>query len=109
MGSAERLKSSTEEMFALPVKESSALASVQSLDSWMIEMLDAVNNERNKAGAPPLCYNQKIINAAYKHNEDMADKNYFSHTGKDGSSPGDRITRENYSWCSYGENIAKGQ
>ncbi|MEE4146098.1 MAG: CAP domain-containing protein, partial [Halieaceae bacterium] len=34
--------------------------------------------------------------------------NYFSHTGLNGSSPGDRITAAGYSWSSYGENIAAG-
>merc|ERR1711862_893417 len=39
----------------------------------------------------------------------MEEKDYLSHTGKDGSDPGYRIEREGYSWKSYGENIAKGQ
>merc|ERR1712029_394809 len=90
-------------------EDTSKLISIESLDTWMIEMLDLVNEERSKVGASPLCYNQKIINAAFKHNMDMHVQGYFSHTGKDGSSPGDRIERENYSWFSYGENIAKGQ
>jgi uncharacterized protein YkwD len=38
----------------------------------------------------------------------MNKNNYFSHTGLDGSSPGDRITRVGYNWRAYGENIAKG-
>ena len=38
----------------------------------------------------------------------MAENNYFSHTGLDGSSAGTRITRAGYTWRSYGENIAYG-
>merc|ERR1711862_613150 len=49
------------------------------------------------------------IDTADKHSHDMEEKKYFSHTGKDGSSPGDRIDREDYYWSSYGENIAWGQ
>jgi uncharacterized protein YkwD len=32
----------------------------------------------------------------------------MSHTGSDGSSPGDRITRAGYTWSAYGENVAYG-
>jgi uncharacterized protein YkwD len=38
----------------------------------------------------------------------MYGKNFFDHTGSNGSSPGDRITKYNYNWSTYGENIAKG-
>merc|ERR1711862_21526 len=91
-------------------EDTSKLISIESLDTWMIEMLDLVNEERSKVGASPLCYNQKIVDAADKHSHDMEEKNYFSHTGKDGSSPGDRIDRENYDWSSYGHraNILSG-
>ena len=39
----------------------------------------------------------------------MLENNYFSHTGLNGSSPGQRISAEGYNWQTYGENIAKGQ
>ena len=39
---------------------------------------------------------------------DMANNNFFSHTGSDGSSAGDRATRAGYSWSAWGENIAAG-
>lgn len=38
----------------------------------------------------------------------MACNKYFSHTGLNGSSPGDRISAAGYSWSSYAENIAAG-
>ncbi len=38
----------------------------------------------------------------------MALDNFFSHTGSDGSSPGQRISRQGYPWRAYGENIAVG-
>jgi hypothetical protein len=44
--------------------------------------------------------------AAYLHSLDMETNQFFSHTGSDGSDPGDRITREGYDWWTYGENIA---
>jgi uncharacterized protein YkwD len=46
--------------------------------------------------------------AAYLHSEDMALNNFFSHTGSDGSSAGQRISRQGYPWSTYGENIAVG-
>jgi len=106
--SEERLSSSSK-VFASTKGSPEPLISTKSLDTWMVEMLDLVNEERSKVGASPLCYNQKIVDAADKHSQDMHENNYFSHYGKDGSTPGDRIDRENYDWSSYGENIAWGQ
>ncbi|MFF4211212.1 CAP domain-containing protein [Streptomyces sp. NPDC001796] len=67
-----------------------------------------VNSERAKAGCAPLTVNSKLTKAAQAHSADMAAHKNMSHTGSDGSSPGDRITSAGYSWSSYGENIAYG-
>jgi uncharacterized protein YkwD len=56
--------------------------------------------------APPVAWNDTLAMAAFLHSSDMAVNQFFSHTGSDGSSPGDRITREGYDWWTYGENIA---
>jgi uncharacterized protein YkwD len=56
----------------------------------------------------PVTWNDLLEKAALQHSADMNKNNYFSHTGLDGSSPGDRITRVGYNWRAYGENIAKG-
>jgi uncharacterized protein YkwD len=80
-------------------------------------LLQLVNNVRRtgcNCGAtvmPPVTavtWNDLLATAAYNHSLDMKQKNYFSHTAPDGSSPGDRVTRAGYKWRSYGENIAKG-
>ena len=39
----------------------------------------------------------------------MSFNNFFSHTGSNGSSVGDRVTAEGYNWTNVGENIASGQ
>lgn len=52
--------------------------------------------------------NAKLTKAAQDHSQDMASHRNMSHTGSDGSSPDDRITRAGYSWSSYGENVAYG-
>ncbi|WTU55637.1 CAP domain-containing protein [Streptomyces sp. NBC_00056] len=71
-------------------------------------VLTLVNNERSKAGCTPLTMNAKLTKAAQEHSKDMASHQNMSHTGSDGSSPDDRITRAGYSWSSYGENVAYG-
>jgi uncharacterized protein YkwD len=39
----------------------------------------------------------------------MARYDYFSHTGRDGSTVDSRATRAGYRWRAIGENIAAGQ
>jgi uncharacterized protein YkwD len=60
------------------------------------------------AAAPPLTLNTALDSAALEHSRDMANHNYFDHTGSDGSSPADRITRAGYRWRMVGENLASG-
>ncbi|WP_432069414.1 CAP domain-containing protein [Streptomyces sp. AA1529] len=72
------------------------------------QVLALVNKERAKAGCKPLTANAKLTKAARAHSEDMAAQKNMSHTGSDGSSPGDRIERAGYSWSTYGENVAYG-
>lgn len=56
-----------------------------------------------------LAWNSLLLTAAKGHSADMAAKNYFSHTGQDGRSPGQRVTAAGYNWSNTGENIAGGQ
>ena len=58
---------------------------------------------------PPVRPSVRLNAAAAKYARAMAERNHFSHTGPNGSSPGDRIEAEGYDWRSYGENIAAGQ
>lgn len=52
--------------------------------------------------------NSTLNTAAQRHSEDMASTGTMSHTGSDGSDPGERITRAGYTWSTYGENVAYG-
>ncbi|MER6403784.1 CAP domain-containing protein [Streptomyces viridosporus] len=72
------------------------------------EVVELVNAERSKAGCSPVKVNATLTEAAQKHSEDMAASRTMSHTGSDGSSPADRITRAGYNWSTYGENVAYG-
>jgi uncharacterized protein YkwD len=69
---------------------------------------DLINVERTTRGLSALAFDEKLILAARAHSQDMADKKFFSHTGSDGSDPGDRIAAQGYAWTTYGENIAAG-
>ncbi|MFE9773638.1 CAP domain-containing protein [Streptomyces sp. NPDC005931] len=71
-------------------------------------VVELVNAERSKAGCSPVTVNSALTRAAQAHSDDMASSGTMSHTGSDGSSPADRITRAGYSWSTYGENVAYG-
>lgn len=58
--------------------------------------------------APPLSLAPALTRAARAHARDMAAHEFFSHTGSDGSSPGERVTRAGYHWREVGENIESG-
>ena len=74
------------------------------------ELLVMHNEIRGKNGAGPLVMNEKLHAAAQRHAEDMSRKNYFSHTGKDGSTHVSRASKAGYNYASaIGENIAQGQ
>jgi uncharacterized protein YkwD len=81
------------------------------------EFLAAVNQARSVTQicgttpfgpSPPVSWSANLAMAAYLHSEDMVINNFFSHTGADGSSAGQRISRQGYPWRTYGENIAVG-
>ncbi|MFE9561631.1 CAP domain-containing protein [Streptomyces sp. NPDC006487] len=72
------------------------------------EVLALVNKERSAVGCPVLTVNEKLTKAAQDHSEDMAAHSTMSHTGSDGSDPGQRITRAGYQWRTYAENVAYG-
>ena len=56
----------------------------------------------------PLAWNDKLTLAAEGHSQDMAARNYFSHTSADGRTLAERVTASGYAWSTLGENIAAG-
>ncbi|WP_346796921.1 CAP domain-containing protein [Halomonas sp. Bachu 37] len=82
------------------------------------EMLSRVNEARSQARQ---CGNQRFaaVNelswdctleaAAEAHSRDMAENDYFSHTGPDGVGIQQRVSERDYVWRAVGENIAAGQ
>jgi uncharacterized protein YkwD len=65
--------------------------------------------DRRYASAAPLVWNDRLAAASLEHAADMAHFQYLDHTGRDGSSPGERARRAGYAWRAVGENIASGQ
>ncbi|MGH1578406.1 CAP domain-containing protein [Planktotalea sp.] len=68
-----------------------------------------LNAFRVANGKAPLVADARLARAAQAHGDDMVAQGYFSHTGKDGSSVGDRVKRVGYGFCFVAENIAQGQ
>jgi uncharacterized protein YkwD len=58
--------------------------------------------------APPLSMSVQLSQVALAYAHDMAAWGYMDHTGRDGSSPAQRITRGGYRWSEVGENLASG-
>lgn len=73
------------------------------------ELLRLTNLERQKAGLAPLRLSSRLTTAAQNHASDMARNNYFSHTGRNGSSMVTRIKATGYLYGYVGENIAAGK
>ncbi len=80
-------------------------------------LLDLINEARSSGCNcgdeyfPPVeavIWNDTLELAAYDHSKDMDKKEYFDHTGSDGSNAGERIEKYNYVWSIWGENIAMG-
>lgn len=71
-------------------------------------LLEETNFYRAKNNIPKLVSNEKLQAAAQKKAEDMAAKNYFSHTSPNGKTPWKWIEEENYHYAFAGENLAVG-
>ncbi len=81
----------------------------------ILQLVNAARAQPQRCGsqafdpALPLSWSALLGQSALAHSRDMAARNYFSHTGKDGSLAGKRATRDGYNWQLIGENIAAGQ
>ena len=73
------------------------------------EVVTLVNQERAKLGLAPLKDNSQLSNVARTKSEDMANKNYFSHTSPTYGSPFDMMKKFGITYTTAGENIAMGQ
>lgn len=77
--------------------------------SYEKQVVDLVNQERQKAGLAPLKENAALSNVAETKAKDLRDNNYFSHTSPVYGSPFDMMKQFGIKYTAAGENIAKGQ
>lgn len=71
--------------------------------------LDLINDYRRSKGIGALTLNDTLGAAADYHSRDMAKKDYFKHTLKNGDTPEQNIRRFGYTnYVAVGENIAAG-
>ena len=83
-------------------------------DKQMLTQVNAARSQPRNCGsenypaATALSWHCTLEDVAYAHSRDMGDHNFFSHTGSDGLTVGDRTTNAGYDWSAVGENIAAG-
>ncbi len=100
----------TESLLANELPSSPEYSNNKALSAISVEyeVLSLVNEERNDDGLHNLSWNQNLFASARAHSEDMANQDYFSHTGLDGRTPDQRIADAGYDARLTGENIAAG-
>jgi uncharacterized protein YkwD len=73
------------------------------------EMLQLVNEERQKENLPALKPDPELTIVARAHSKDMFVRGYFAHVSPDGSTPFDRMKKAGVRYLTAGENLALGQ
>lgn len=73
------------------------------------QMFEVINSTRAKFNLSTLTYNAPLALTAFKHSEDMAKNNFFSHQNLKGESPFDRMEKDQLHFTIAGENLASGQ
>jgi uncharacterized protein YkwD len=84
------------------------------IEGRILELVNAARAQPRRCGAtsfaaaPALSLNETLNHAARDYAEVMAHYGYMEHTGPDGSSPAQRVSRAGYHWRETGENLARG-
>ncbi|MEM8779336.1 MAG: CAP domain-containing protein [Cyanobacteria bacterium P01_G01_bin.49] len=71
-------------------------------------VFELINTERVENNLDPLRINEQLEMAAEYHSQSMANDDFFSHQGIDGSTPFERMRDQGYSYQAGAENIAAG-
>lgn len=74
-----------------------------------MEVLTAVNQERENRGLSSLTWHNGAAQTAYDHSVDMKERDFFGHVNPDGQNVGDRLNADGIGWSYAGENIAIGR
>lgn len=67
-----------------------------------------INHYRTDHDRGIVTMDDRLTRAARRHAKAMADRDFFSHVGADGSRMGQRVTNAGYVWHLVAENIAAG-
>lgn len=86
-----------------------ALAGPVADEAGCAAIVDGVNRARAEAGLPPVRADPRLALAAGRHAQDMAEHDFFSHQGSDGSRVDTRVRGAAYPYHLVAENIAVGQ
>lgn len=99
---------------SLPIPATATSPETQSVSEAPItnplidEVVELTNFYRAQEGLQPLTLNTNLSSSAQSHSEDMAENDFFSHTGSDGSKVRDRAISAGYESTYVGQNIAAG-
>ena len=118
------INSSSEKVSATEVTETTQVTSevtdysAMSCEDNLIEALTLINQlraESQTCGATTypavdaVTWSSTLTLAAEQHSSNMANYNFFSHSGLDDSTVGSRVSAQGYAWSYVSENIAAGQ
>lgn len=118
---APALDENTPEGLAVVPQDEAVFSAQATIDTTRAQqVVDAINNYRLAGNVKcpdgktypkvgKLTVNTSLTTAAQRHSADMADNKYFSHTGRNGSTPATRAKAAGYAGGTFiGENIAAG-
>lgn len=72
------------------------------------EVLAVLNDYRAARGLSPLTWNDRIAEASSAFAVELAARDTLTHTGLDGSSPGDRLRAAGFDASDWAENVGMG-
>lgn len=90
-------------------------ADADKISRRVLELVNSARAHARKCGkeafsaVPPVRLRAELGRAAHAQALDMAQRGFMSHTGSDGTTPGDRVKRAQYEWRAVAENVAAGQ
>lgn len=82
---------------------------LSSNDAFLDRVVELTNDVRAANGLQALTTNSALQITAQVQSVNMAEQDFFSHTGQDGLMAWDRALNEGYNYQTIGENIAAGQ
>ena len=92
--------------FYIPNMLDAGYSAAQIAEMFEREVFRLTNIARADNGLRPLIWDDALARAARAHSQDMADNNFFGHTGSDRSSPAERTERANTRLVFTDENLS---